>query len=88
MARINKRSFRTGEKRYFVIFECFLRADTKQLDYYVIPTLVNEKPEIIKLHIGSNDTTKTSYDNVNGEDLAQRIVNIGKNVDLLVLTTS
>ena len=28
-----------------------------------------------RLHIGSNDITKTSYDNVNAEDLAHRILN-------------
>ena len=30
------------------------------------------------LHIGSNDINKRSYDNVNPEDLAQRIVTIAK----------
>ena len=30
------------------------------------------------LHIGSNDITKTSCDNVSAEDLAQRISNIAK----------
>ena len=40
------------------------------------------------LHIGSNDITKTSCDNVNAEDLAQRISNIAKKkLDRLVLTT-
>ena len=35
-------------------------------------------PESIILHIGSNDITKTNYDNFNAEDLAQQIVNIAK----------
>ena len=30
------------------------------------------------LHISSHDITKTNYDNINAEDLAQRTVNIGK----------
>ena len=50
------------------------------MDYYVVPTLVDEKPESIILQIGSNDITKTNYD-VNADDnkdLAQRIVNIAK----------
>ena len=62
LARITKRSLRTGEERNFVIFKCFWGANTKQLDYYVVLTLVDEKPGSIILHIGSNDITKTNYD--------------------------
>ena len=64
LARIIKRSFRTGEERNFVIFKCFRGANAKQMDYYVVPTLVDEKQDSIILHIGSNDITKTNYDNV------------------------
>ena len=78
LARITKRSFRTGEERNFVIFKCFRGANTKQLHYYVVPTLVDEKPESIILHIGSNDITKTNYDNVTAKDLGQQIVSIPK----------
>ena len=48
------------------------------MDYYVARKLVDEKPESIILHIGSNDITKTFYEIVNAEDLAQQIVNIAK----------
>ena len=86
VARITKKSFRTGEERNLVIFKCFRGANTKQLDYYVAPTLVGKKTESIILHIGSNGIFKTNGDNVKAEDLAQRIVNIKKNVGCLVLT--
>ena len=72
LARINK-SFKTSEERNFVIFKCFQGANTTQLNYYVVPTLMHEKSESI-FYIGSSDITKTNYDNVNAEDLAQRIV--------------
>ena len=78
LARITKRSFRTGEESNLVIFKCFRGANTKQLDYYVEPTLVGKKPESIILHIGSNGIIKTNDDNFNAEDLAQRIINIKK----------
>ena len=48
------------------------------MHFYVVPTLADEKPESIILHIGSSDITKTNYDNVNTGDLAQWIVNIAK----------
>ena len=34
-----------------------------------------KKPENIMLHIGSNDITKTNYDNVNAKDLVEQIIN-------------
>ena len=58
LARINERRFRAGEKRNFVILKCFRRANTRQLDYYVIPALVDEKPQSIILHLASNDIAK------------------------------
>ena len=44
-----------GDKVYF---QCFSGANTKQLDHYVIPALVDEKPQTVLMHIGSNDITK------------------------------
>ena len=55
-------------------FKCFNGANTKQLDYYVIPVLVDEKPQTIGIHIGSNDITKFNYHNVDVNDLANRIL--------------
>ena len=39
---------------------------------------MDEKSAGIILNIGSNDITETNYENVNAEDLGQRIVNIAK----------
>ena len=60
-----------------VYFKCFGDANTKQLDYYVIPTLAEESPDSVIIHIGSNDFTKSNYNNVNLEDLAKKIISIG-----------
>ena len=48
-----------------------------QLNYYVVPVLLDEKPNKVVIHIGSNDITKFNYNNVNAEELAQRIINFG-----------
>ena len=87
LARITKSSFRTGEERNFVIFKCFRGANTKQLDYYVVPTLVDEKPESIILHIGSNDITKQIMIILMQKILVNELLTLRKNVDCLVLTT-
>ena len=58
-------------------FTCFSGANNKQLDYYVAPILADESPDSVIIHIGSNGITKSSYNNVNMEDLAKNIINIG-----------
>ena len=51
--------------------------DTKQLNYYIVPTLVDETPQTVVIHIGSNNISKTNYKTINVQDLAQRIIDIG-----------
>ena len=55
-------------------FKCIL--GTKELDYYSIPILVDEKPNTIIIHVGSNDITKSNYHIINADELAKGIVNI------------
>ena len=42
-----------------------------------MPTLVDDRPTSVIIHIGSNDITKSNYKNVNTKELAERIANIG-----------
>ena len=49
----------------------FLGTNSKQLHYYVVPTLVVEKPEWS--YNKYYDITYANYDNVNAADLDQRI---------------
>ena len=57
-----------------VYFKCFSGANTKQLDHYVIPALVDEKLQTVVIHIGPNDITKFTYHDVDVNDLANRIL--------------
>ena len=60
-----------------VYFKFFSGANTtKQLDDYVVPALADESPHSVIIHIGSNDITKSNYNNVNVENLAKKIINI------------
>ena len=60
-----------------VYFKCFSGANTKQLDYYIVPTLVDETPQTIVIYTGSNDITERKIKQINLDDLAQKIVDIG-----------
>ena len=55
----------------------FSGANTNQLEYYLVPLLVDEKPDNVIIRIGSNDISRFNYNNVNVEELAHRIVTIG-----------
>ena len=55
----------------------FSGASIKQLDYYIVPMLVDETPQAVVIHIGSNDIADSKIKQINLDDLAQRIIDIG-----------
>ena len=75
LTRIKKESQKKirGDKLYF---KCLNGANSKQLDHYVIPVLVDEKPQTVFIDIGSNYITKFNYHGVDVNDLANRILQI------------
>ena len=42
-----------------------------------LPVLLDEKPNNVIMHLGSNDITKFNYNSINAEELVHRIINIG-----------
>ena len=67
----------TRIKKDKLYFKCFSRTNTKQLDHYAIPVLFDEKPQTVAIHIGSNDIFKFNYHNIDVNDVASRILQIG-----------
>ena len=53
----------------------FNGANIKRLDHFITPTLVED---IVIIHIGSNDVTHNSVDQIDVKDIVNRIINIGK----------
>ena len=54
-------------------FKTFSGANTKQLSHYIIPTLVDDKPDAVIVHVGTNDILNGANDN----ELANSIMKIG-----------
>ena len=50
----------------------------KRLDHFIIPTLVEDRPDIVIIHIGSNDIAHNTVDQIDVKDIVNRIINIGK----------
>ena len=59
----------------FIYFKCFSVANTKQLNCYIVPTLLDKTPQTPVIHISSNDIF--NYKTINVQDLAQGITDIG-----------
>ena len=51
----NSINIQSEVKGDWVCFKCFAGANAKQLDYYSIPMLVEEKPNTTIIHVASND---------------------------------
>ena len=81
LIRIEKDSFRKKFMEEKVCFKCLVEQMTNSslcdTDHYVIPILIDEKPQTIVIHIGSNDIIKFNYHDVVVSDLADRILQIG-----------
>ena len=55
----------------------FSGSNSKRLEHFIIPTLHEDRPDVVVIHIGSNDVTFNNK-NINIEDIAKRIIDIGK----------
>ena len=54
----------------------FSGANIKRLDHFITPTLVKNRPDIVIIHIGSNDITHNTVDRRDVKDIVKRIINI------------
>ena len=56
----------------------FSGASIKRLDHFITPTLVEDQPDTMIIHMGSNDTTHNTVDQMDVKDIVNRIMNIRK----------
>ena len=56
----------------------FSGVNIKRLDHFITPTLVEDRPDVVIIHIGSNDNTYNTVDQIDGKDIVNCIINIGK----------
>ena len=73
--RICKNKFKEITPNARVYVKCFSGANTNQLDCYVVPVLLYEKPDNVIIYIGSNEITKFNYNNVDAEELSNEFIN-------------
>ena len=72
--RINRRKFTSKLKSGRAYFKNFDGVNTKKLAHQIIPTLVDDRPDIVVIHGGCNDI----YEGVNPLKVAHDVISIGK----------
>ena len=73
--RIRRNDFNKELKNGKAIFRSFSGASTKPMDHYILPLLVDDKPDAVIIHVGNNDILT----NANHEEIARNIIKIGLN---------
>ena len=73
--RIRRNHFNKEFKNGKAIIRSFSGASTKQLDHYILPPLVNDKPDAVIIHVGINNILT----NANREEIAFNIIKIDLN---------
>ena len=71
--RIKQNDFNKELRHNKAFLRSFSGAIIKQLRHYIIPTLINDKPDETVIHVGMNDIINQA----NHEDIARSIINIG-----------
>ena len=73
--RIRRNDFNKELKNGKAMFRSFSGANTKQLGHYILPRLMDDKPDAAIIHVGTNDI----LNNANHEEIACNIIKIGLN---------
>ena len=76
LKRIKRNKLKNSFKNVKCIMKVFGGAKIEQLEHYITPHLEYEKPDIVVIHVGSNNISYNNL-NMNPAVLAQNIINIG-----------
>ena len=76
--RIKKNDLNEHLKSGKTYVNCFSGATTERLDYYIVPTLKEDKPDVVVIQVGCNDVTHDTLHDINVHQIANKIVDIGK----------
>ena len=64
-------------------FNVFRGATAQRFNHYILPKLHEDKPDVVLLHIGSNDINNHTKDKINTEKITEGITNTGEScIDL------
>ena len=56
----------------------FSGASINRLDHFITPILEEDWPDIVTIHVGSNDVTHNAINNIDAKGISKRIIDIEK----------
>ena len=76
--RIKKNLFNNSINEGKAHLNSFNGATINRLDHFIAPILEEDQPDIVIIHVGSNDITHNTINNIDAKDISKRIIDIGK----------
>ena len=76
--RIKRNIFQKSINKEKTYFNVFRGATSKRWNHYILPTLHEDQPDVVLLHIGSDHINNQPKDRINTEKLTGDIIDIGK----------
>ena len=76
--RIKKKLFNNSINEGKAHLNSFSGATINRLDHFITRILEEDRPEIVIIHVGSNDITHNTIHNIDAESISKRVIDIGK----------
>ena len=76
--RIKKKLFNNSINEGKAHLNSFSGATINRLDHFITRILEEDRPEIVIIHVGSNDITHNTIRNIDAESISKRVIDIGK----------
>ena len=74
---IRVREFNNCISNGYAKFKSFPGANVAHLNYYSNPTLTEEKPNVVVIHVGINNLLSAESNTMSDDDIADEIINLG-----------
>ena len=78
ISRIKKNLFNNSVRNGKAYLSSFRGANIKRLNHFITPTLAEDRPDIVIIHVGCNDIIHENIDQINAADVSKRLIEIGE----------
>ena len=84
LSRIKRNIFQKLVNGAEIYFNVFRGATSKRFNHYILPTLHEDHPDVVLLHIGSNHIANQTKDAINTDQLTEILSTLVSLVSILV----
>ena len=70
--------FNKNLKNGKVYINSFRGSNIRPLNHFITPTLEEDRPDIVIVHVGCNDIIHENFEQINVQDMSNKLIEIGK----------